>query len=68
MPRVDAAVAPRTLAGRRRLDFPALLFLGDMDPVTPPRMGDEVVKTLRRGRHVVLLNNAHALGASYCPS
>ena len=27
-------------------------------------MGDEVVKTLRRGRHVVLLNNAHALGAS----
>ena len=45
-------------------DVPALLFSGDMDPVTPPRMGDEVVKTLRRGRHVVLLNNAHALGAS----
>lgn len=45
-------------------DVPALLFSGDLDPVTPPRFGEEVVRSLRNGRHIVLKNNGHAMGPS----
>jgi len=43
-------------------DVPALLFSGDLDPVTPPRFGQEVVRSLPNGRHIVLKNNGHAIG------
>ncbi|MGH7469278.1 MAG: alpha/beta fold hydrolase [Longimicrobiales bacterium] len=33
---------------------PALLFSGEYDPVTPPRWGEETVRTLRNGVHFVL--------------
>ena len=38
---------------------PALLLSGEFDPVTPPRYGDEVVKTLKNGRHLVLRGQGH---------
>ncbi|MGH8028785.1 MAG: alpha/beta hydrolase, partial [Arenimonas sp.] len=32
---------------------------GEFDPVTPPRYGDEVVKSLPRGRHLVVRGQGH---------
>jgi pimeloyl-ACP methyl ester carboxylesterase len=43
-------------------DVPILLFSGDRDPVTPPSAAEEVVRTLRNGRHIVLPNTGHAFG------
>ena len=48
-------------AARARPDFraplagkvPVLILSGEFDPVTPPRYGDEVLKTLPNGRHLV---------------
>lgn len=38
---------------------PALLLSGEFDPVTPPRYGDEVAKSLPNGRHLVLRGQGH---------
>jgi pimeloyl-ACP methyl ester carboxylesterase len=40
-------------------DVPALLFSGERDPVTPPRWGEQVAKTLPGARHVVVPGGAH---------
>jgi pimeloyl-ACP methyl ester carboxylesterase len=40
-------------------DVPVLLLSGEFDPVTPPRYGEEVVRTLPRGRHVVVRGQGH---------
>jgi pimeloyl-ACP methyl ester carboxylesterase len=42
-------------------DMPVLVISGEFDPVTPPRYGDEVVKTLRNGRHLVLPGQGHSV-------
>jgi pimeloyl-ACP methyl ester carboxylesterase len=44
--------------------IPTLLISGEFDPVTPPAFGDEVLRTLSRGRHVVVRNNGHPLGSA----
>lgn len=54
-------------AGTRPKDFhdpvtsdkPVLLFSGEFDPVTPPKYGDRVVKTLANGRHLVARGQGH---------
>jgi pimeloyl-ACP methyl ester carboxylesterase len=38
---------------------PVLLLSGEFDPVTPPRYGDEVVRTLPHGRHLVVRGQGH---------
>ena len=38
---------------------PALLLSGEFDPVTPPRYGDVVAKSLPNGRHLVLRGQGH---------
>ena len=43
--------------------IPTLLISGEFDPVTPPSGGDEVLRTLSRGRHVVVRNNGHPIGS-----
>ena len=40
-------------------DLPVLLMSGELDPVTPPVYGEEVVKNLRHGRHFVLRGQGH---------
>ena len=45
-----------------RRGFPALFR--DLDPVTPVRFGDEVVRSLRNGKHIVLKGNGHAMGSA----
>ncbi len=53
--------------GRRPADFhqplktpvPALLLSGELDPVTPPRYGEQVAKHLPNARHLVLRGQGH---------
>ncbi|SEO42277.1 alpha/beta hydrolase fold [Luteibacter sp. UNC138MFCol5.1] len=47
-------------------DVPALLMSGEFDPVTPPRYGDDVVKGLPNGRHLVLKGQGHNVVARGC--
>lgn len=47
---------------------PALVLSGEFDPVTPPRYGDAVAKTLPNGRHLVLRGQGHnVIGAGCMP-
>jgi pimeloyl-ACP methyl ester carboxylesterase len=47
---------------------PALLMSGEFDPVTPPRYGDAVVKTLANGRHLLARGQGHnVIGAGCMP-
>ncbi|WP_250064718.1 alpha/beta fold hydrolase [Stenotrophomonas mori] len=47
---------------------PALVLEGEFDPVTPPRYGEEVVRSLPNGRLFVLRGQGHAvLGAGCMP-
>lgn len=41
---------------------PTLLLSGELDPVTPPSGGEEVLRDLTRGKHVILRNNGHPIG------
>jgi len=60
----QCAVWPR---GERPADFreplrgevPVLVLSGELDPVTPPRYGDEIVAHLPHGRHLVLPGQGH---------
>jgi pimeloyl-ACP methyl ester carboxylesterase len=47
-----------------RSNIPTLLMSGEFDPVTPPSGGEEVLKGLSRGRHVVVRNNGHPIGSA----
>lgn len=40
-------------------DKPVLLLSGEFDPVTPPRYGEQVLKALPNGRHLVLRGQGH---------
>lgn len=42
--------------------IPTLIVSGELDPVTPPSGGEEVLRTLSNGAHVVLRNNGHPIG------
>jgi pimeloyl-ACP methyl ester carboxylesterase len=42
-----------------KTDLPVLVISGELDPVTPPVYGEEVVKTLPHGRHFVLRGQGH---------
>ncbi|SBV37208.1 TAP domain-containing protein [uncultured Stenotrophomonas sp.] len=47
-------------------DVPALVLEGEFDPVTPPRYGEEVVKTLPNGRLFVLRGQGHSVLGAGC--
>jgi pimeloyl-ACP methyl ester carboxylesterase len=42
-----------------RSDVPALIFSGNLDPVTPPERGEEVARYLANSRHVIIQEAAH---------
>ena len=49
-------------------NVPVLVLEGEFDPVTPPRYGEEVVKTLPNGRLLVLRGQGHnVIGAGCMP-
>jgi hypothetical protein len=43
-----------------------LLLSGELDPVTPPRYGDEVLKSLPNARHLVGKGQGHILLTRGC--
>ena len=47
-------------------DVPALLLSGELDPVTPPRYGDEVLAGLAHGRHLVARGQGHNVMVAGC--
>ena len=47
-------------------DVPVLAISGQFDPVTPSRYGDEVIKTLPNGRHLVLPGQGHSVLGTGC--
>ncbi len=65
--RMFFAACPHWPHGTRPADFtaplesgvPALLLSGELDPVTPPRYAEQVLKGLSAGRHIVLRGQGH---------
>lgn len=47
-------------------DVPALILSGDLDPVTPPSMGDHWLRTFPNGRHITVTGNGHITSATAC--
>jgi pimeloyl-ACP methyl ester carboxylesterase len=47
-------------------DVPSLLLSGNLDPVTPPRWGDEVASHLSRSRHIVVPGAGHGTTSLGC--
>ena len=45
-----------------RSNAPVLIFSGNMDPVTPPKYGEEVAGSLPNSRHIVIPEAAHEIG------
>lgn len=43
---------------------PTLLLSGEFDPVTPPSGGEEVLRGLKNGAHIVIKNNGHPIGTA----
>jgi hypothetical protein len=44
-----------------RSSVPALIFSGNLDPVTPPERGEEVAHYLPNSRHIVVAEAGHGL-------
>ncbi|APP82246.1 alpha/beta hydrolase [Xanthomonas hortorum] len=74
VPRSVFAACPVWPSGKRAADFtaplrsqvPALLLSGQLDPVTPPRYADTVLKGLPNGRHLVAPGQGHSVMALGC--
>ena len=47
-----------------RSAIPTLIMSGEVDPVTPPAMGEKVAKYLSNSLHVVIPNAAHGMGGA----
>lgn len=50
---------PKDFHAPFKSNLPTLLLSGELDPVTPPRYGDQVVKHLPNGRHLILRGQGH---------
>ncbi|MFC0153190.1 alpha/beta hydrolase [Xanthomonas dyei] len=74
VPRSVFAACPVWPTGKRAVDFtaplrsqvPALLLSGQLDPVTPPRYAETVLKGLPHGRHLVAPGQGHSVMALGC--
>ena len=40
---------------------PVLIFSGNMDPVTPPKYGEEIARHLPKSRHIIIPEAAHSV-------
>lgn len=45
---------------------PVLVLSGGLDPVTPPIMGEEIVKTLPKSKHLIAPNVGHGVSSRGC--
>lgn len=46
--------------------WPTLVLSGELDPVTPPRYGDEIVKQLANARHLSMRGQGHSVLGRGC--
>jgi len=58
--------APADFATPVTSNVPVLLLSGGLDPVTPPKYGDEVARTLSNSRHIVAPGYGHIVSAHAC--
>ena len=58
--------APAANAAPLRSEVPALLLSGELDPVTPPRYAEQVLKGLPNGRALVARGQGHGTLAAGC--
>lgn len=58
--------APADFKQPVRSDTPVLILSGELDPVTPPRYGEQVARTLTRSRHLVAPGQGHTVMARGC--
>jgi pimeloyl-ACP methyl ester carboxylesterase len=47
-------------------DIPVLLLSGKIDPITPPELAEEALKTLSRGTHIVAPATGHGVTLTEC--
>ncbi|UTW56732.1 alpha/beta fold hydrolase [Kordiimonas sp. SCSIO 12610] len=47
-------------------DVPTLVLSGNLDPITPPMMGDEWVKSFSNSRHIVVNGTGHNTSFTAC--
>ena len=57
---------PADFAEPVKSDVPVLLLSGALDPVTPPKYGDEVAKTLSNSKHVIAGGLGHIVSPHGC--
>jgi pimeloyl-ACP methyl ester carboxylesterase len=57
---------PQGFTDALKSQAPALLVSGELDPVTPPRYGEQVLSGLENGRHLVLKGQGHGNLGSGC--
>jgi pimeloyl-ACP methyl ester carboxylesterase len=44
-----------------RSNAPVLIFSGNMDPITPPKYGEEIARHLPNSRHVIIAEAGHGV-------
>jgi pimeloyl-ACP methyl ester carboxylesterase len=59
---------PESFREPLRTDIPILILSGEFDPVTPPRYGEQVLKGLSQGRHLVARGAGHNVFPIACIS
>ncbi len=47
-------------------DIPTLILSGNLDPITPPEMGDHYMKGVTNGRHIVVNGTGHNTSYTGC--
>lgn len=47
-------------------DIPTLVLSGEFDPITPPEYGEQFVKGLSNGKHIVLKGQGHFVSTTGC--
>lgn len=57
---------PASFTTPLKSNVPALLMSGQLDPVTPPSYGEDVLKGLPKGRHFVLRGQGHNVIGQGC--
>lgn len=62
----SVAAAPSALHDRVKSDIPALILAGDLDPVTPPSLGQSALKGLTNGRLIALHGLGHSVTTTAC--
>ncbi|NVJ70726.1 MAG: alpha/beta fold hydrolase [Alphaproteobacteria bacterium] len=47
-------------------DVPALILSGNLDPITPPSMGEHWLRGFPNGRHIIVHGNGHITSTTAC--